>query len=96
LPGAFAACIVHGASVSTARAVTSVFKRFRRWVKGDAFCHTFTASAEDADFEHAMIDVSRPAPPVRAGLRRIVKFQRHGQGAKRGPEVRPSGALAAA
>ena len=48
----------------------SVFKRFRTWVKADAFYRMFRALAEDADFEYAMIDGS------------IVKVHRHGQGAK--------------
>ena len=61
----------------------SVFKRFRRWVKADAFHRMFRALAEDADFEYAMIDGS------------IVKVHRHGQGAKGGLRARPSGALAA-
>ena len=47
-----------------------MFKRVRRWVKADAFYQIFRALAEDADFEHAMIDDS------------IVKVHRHGQGAK--------------
>ena len=58
----------------------SVFKRFRRWVKADAFYRMFRALAEDADFEYAMIDGS------------IVKVHRHGQGAKGGLRARPSGA----
>ena len=62
----------------------SVFKRFRRWVKADAFYRMFRALAEDADFEYAMIDGS------------IVKVHRHGQGAKGGLRVRPSGAPGAA
>ncbi|ARE84368.1 transposase [Roseovarius mucosus] len=61
----------------------SVFKRFRRWVKADAFYRMFSALAEDADFEYAMIDGS------------IVKVHRHGQGAKGGLRARPSGVLAA-
>ena len=61
----------------------SVFKRVRRWVKADAFHHMFRALAEDADFEYAMIDGSS------------VKVNRHGQGAKGGLKIRPSGALAA-
>ena len=61
----------------------SVFKRFRRWVKADAFYRMFRALAEDADFEHAMVDGS------------IVKVHRHGQGAKGGLTARPSGAFAA-
>lgn len=34
----------------------TVFKRFRRWVKADAFYRMFKALAEDADFEYTMID----------------------------------------
>ena len=34
----------------------TVFKRFRRWVKADAFYRIFRALAEDAAFEFAMID----------------------------------------
>lgn len=33
----------------------SVFKRFRRWVKADAFHYMFKALASDADLEYAMI-----------------------------------------
>lgn len=47
----------------------SVFKRFRRWVKADAFYRMFKALFADADFEYTMIDGS------------IVKVHRHGQGA---------------
>ena len=50
----------------------SVFKRFRRWVRADAFYRMFRVLAEDADFEYTMIDGS------------IVKVHRHGQGAKGG------------
>lgn len=62
----------------------SVFKRFRRWVKADAFYHMFKALASDADFEYARIDGS------------IVKVHRHGQGAKGGLRTRPLAALAGA
>ena len=62
----------------------SVFKRFRRWVKDDAFHRMFRALAEDSDFEYTMIDAS------------IVKVHRHGQGAKGGLRARPSGGPAAA
>ena len=48
----------------------SVFKRFRRWVRADAFYRMFRVLAEDADFEYTMIGGS------------IVKVHRHGQGAK--------------
>lgn len=34
----------------------SVFKRFRRWVKADAFYRLFKVLADYADFEYAMID----------------------------------------
>ena len=55
----------------------SVFKRFRRWVRADAFYSMFRALASDADFEYAMIDGS------------IVKVHRSGQGAKGGLCARP-------
>ena len=61
----------------------SVFKRFRRWVKADAFCRMFKALAASPDFEYAMIDGS------------IVKVHRAGQGAKGGLKARLSGNLAA-
>jgi len=48
----------------------TVFKRFRRWVKADAFYRMFRVLAEDSDFEYAMVDGT------------IVKVHRHGQGAK--------------
>ena len=75
----------HGATSLKRKAKwNSVFKRFRRWVKADAFYRMFRALAEDADFEYAMIDGS------------IVKVHRHGQGAKGGLRARPSGAPGAA
>ncbi len=55
----------------------SVFKRFRRWVRTDAFHSMFRALAADADLEYAMIDGS------------IVKVHRSGQGAKGGLKARP-------
>ena len=63
---------------------SSVVKRFRRWVKADAFYRMFRVLAEDADFDYAMVDSS------------IVKVHRHGQGAKGGLRARPSGAPGAA
>jgi len=60
-----------------------VFKRFRRWVKADAFYRMFGALAEDADFEYTIIDGT------------IVKVHRAGQGAKGGLKARPLAALAA-
>lgn len=62
----------------------TVFKRFRRWVKADAFYRMFKLLAGESDFEYAMIDGS------------IVKVHRHGQGAKGGLNARPSGAPGAA
>ena len=50
----------------------SVFKRFHRWVKADAFYNMFRVLASDADLEYAMVDGT------------IVKVHRSGQGAKRG------------
>lgn len=61
----------------------SVFKRFRRWVKADAFYSMFRALSASPDFEYAMIDGS------------IVKVHRAGQGAKGGLKARPSASLAA-
>ena len=55
----------------------TVFKRFRRWVKADAFQKIFKTLSDDADFEYAMIDGT------------IVKVHRHGQGAKGGLKARP-------
>lgn len=57
----------------------SVFKRFRRWVKADAFYIMFRALASDADFEYAMIDGS------------IVKVHRSGQDAKGGLSAMATG-----
>ena len=55
----------------------SVFKRFRRWVKADAFYSMFKALAASPDFEYVMIDGS------------IVKVHRAGQGTKGGLKARP-------
>lgn len=56
----------------------TVFKRFRHWVKADAFKRIFDALSDDPDLEFAMVDGT------------IVKVHRHGQGARGGPEARPS------
>ena len=56
----------------------TVCKRFRRWVKADAFYRMFKALAEDADFEYTMIDGT------------ITKVHRHGPGAKGGLKTRLS------
>ena len=57
----------------------SVFKRFRHWVKRDVFHRMFKDLSEDSDFEYTMIDGT------------ICKVHRHGQGAKGGLKIRPSG-----
>ncbi len=61
----------------------TVFKRFRRWVKADAFYLMFKVLSDNGDFEYVMVDGT------------IVKVHRHGQGTKGGLRARPSGALAA-
>jgi transposase len=61
----------------------SVFKRFRRWVKADAFYHMFKALASDSDLEYAMIrSRGLQENPCRAVDGTIVKDHRSGQGAK--------------
>lgn len=56
----------------------SVFQRYRRWVKADRFRKIFAALSDSPDMEYAMIDGT------------IVKVHRHGQGAKGGPDIKPS------
>jgi len=74
----------------------SVFRRFRRWVKADAFHRMFKAIASDADLEYAMIP-SRGFPMhCRAMDGTIVKVHRSGQGAKGGLFARPLDVLVAA
>ena len=73
----------------------SVFKRFRRWVKADAFYRMFIALAEDSDFEYTMIPSRAFSMHCRATDGTIAKVHRHGQGAKGGLKIRRSGALAA-
>ena len=50
----------------------TLFKRFRDWVKADAFKRPFGAVSDDLDMEHVMVDAT------------IVRVHRHGQGAKGG------------
>jgi len=59
---------------------SSVYTRFRDWVKGDVWRRLFEAVSDDPDMEYAMIDAT------------IVKVHRHGQGAKGGLKAKPSGA----
>lgn len=62
----------------------SVFKRFRRWVKADAFYIMFKALSAGSDLEYAMIDGT------------IVKVHRSGRCAKGGLSARPLDAPEAA
>jgi transposase len=57
---------------------SSVFTRFRDWVKADVWKRLFDAASDEPDMEYAMIDAT------------IVKVHRHGQGAKGGLRARPS------
>jgi len=63
---------------------SSVYTRFRGWVKADVWKRLFEAVSEEPDMEYAMVDAT------------IVKVHRHGQGAKGGLLARPSGAPKAA
>jgi transposase len=56
---------------------STVFKRFRHWVKADVFEKIFDAVSDDPDMGCAMIDAT------------IVRVHRHGQGAKGGLKLRP-------
>src|SRR3712207_608228 len=49
---------------------SSVFTRFRDWVKADVWQRLFDAVSDEPDMEYAMVDAT------------IVKVHRHGQGAK--------------
>ena len=73
----------------------TVFKRFRRWVKADAFYRMFRVLAEDADFEYTMAPSRALTLHCRAMDGKIVKVHRSGQGAKVGLTVRPLAAFAA-
>ena len=57
---------------------SSVYTRFRDWVRADVFKRLFDAVSDEPDLEYAMVDAT------------IVKVHRHGQGAKGGPRARPS------
>jgi transposase len=61
----------------------SIFKRVRRWVEKDVFARLFRVLSGDPDFEYALIDGT------------IIRVHQHGTGAKGGPPVRRSVALAA-
>ena len=51
---------------------SAVFKRFRDWVKADAFQKLFDAVSDQPDMEYVTVDAM------------IVRVRRHGQGAKEG------------
>jgi len=61
----------------------SVWRRFRRWAAKGVFERLFQALAGAPDFEYALVDGT------------IVRVHKHGTGAKRGLELRPSVARAA-
>jgi len=63
---------------------SSVFRRYRDWVRADVFARLFAACSDEPDMEYAMVDAT------------IVKVHRHGQGAKGGLKARPSAAPRAA
>jgi transposase len=63
---------------------SSIYTRFRDWVKADVFKRLFEACSDEPDLEYAMVDAT------------IVKVHRHGQGAKGGLRARPSAAPRAA
>jgi transposase len=63
---------------------SSVYTRFRDWVRAGVFKRLFDACSDDPDMEYVMVDAT------------IVKVHRHGQGAKGGLRARPSGAPRAA
>ena len=60
------------------RTGSSVYTRFRDWVKADVWKRLFDAVLDEPDMEYAMVDAT------------IVKVHRHGQGAKGGLRARPS------
>lgn len=57
---------------------STVYTRFRDWVKADVWKRLFDAVSDTPDMEYAMVDAT------------IVKVHRHGQGAKGGLRARPS------
>jgi transposase len=63
---------------------SSIYTRFRDWVRADVFKRLFEACSDEPDMEYAMVDAT------------IVKVHRHGQGAKGGLQARPLAAPRAA
>ena len=62
---------------------TSVFQRFRRWVRAGVFERLFERVSDEPDFEYALIGGT------------IVSAHQKASGAKGGLEIRPSAARAA-
>jgi transposase len=62
---------------------SSVFQRFRRWVRAGVFERLFEQASDEPDFECALIDGT------------IVSAHRKASGAKGGLKIRPSAARAA-
>ena len=67
----------------------SVFRRFSRWSRKGVWWRIFEAMSDDPDFEYLIVDST------------IVRAHQHASGAKKGglrirPQIRPSGAPAAA
>ena len=58
----------------------SVFRRFRRWAEGDVFQRIFDAISGEPDFKYVLVDGT------------IINAHRQASGAKRGLEIRRSGA----
>ena len=63
---------------------SSVFKRFRKWVKADTFYRIVIALAKDFACDYTMTDLSKPVAQLRRGPRKTAKVHRHGRGAKAG------------
>jgi transposase len=63
---------------------STVYTRFRDWVRADVLALLFEAVSDEPDMEYAMVDAT------------IVKVHRHGQGAKGGLRARPLAAPKAA
>jgi len=63
---------------------SSIYTRFRDWVRADVFKRLFEACSDEPDMEYAMVNAT------------IVKVHRHGQGAKGGLQARPLAAPRAA
>ena len=62
----------------------SVFRRFSRWSAKGIWHRIFAAMADDPDFEYLILDST------------IVRAHQHAAGAKKGLEIKPSAARAAA